>query len=562
MNLDGQTYESLTANFTWRIPPRYNIGVDVCDKWADGSGRLALIYEDAEGNPTRYTFDELKSLSDRFANALLASGAQRGDRIGIFLSQSIETAIAHLAAYKAGMVAVPLFALFGVDAIEHRLSDSGAVALITDNAGVQKTDEIRNALPTLRNIFNVDIESDSDSNKQQPAARSFWQALNTASPDFTPADTAADDPAIIIYTSGTTGKPKGALHAHRVLLGHLPGVELSQQGFPAHATLMWTPADWAWIGGLFDVLLPSWHHGIPVLARRFAKFDGHAAFDLMARHAVSHTFLPPTALKMMRGVEHPDRWTLALRSVASGGESLGEELIGWGRQALGVTINEFYGQTECNVVVSSCAALFEPSFGAIGRAVPGHDVAIIDANGNELPQGAIGDIAVAAPDPVMFLGYWNNEPATREKFRGKYLVTGDLGTRDADGFIRFVGRGDDVITSAGYRIGPASIEDSLLRHPAVSMAAVIGAPDPERTEIVMAFVVLNPGFIGDEALVREIQQHVKTRLAAHEYPREIRFVESLPLTATGKVIRKALRAELAHDAENPTGGNPPTPHRP
>ncbi|MFM0277816.1 acyl-CoA synthetase [Paraburkholderia sediminicola] len=562
MNLDGQTYESLTANFTWRIPPRYNIGVDVCDKWADGSGRLALIYEDAEGNPTRYTFDELKSLSDRFANALLASGAQRGDRIGIFLSQSIETAIAHLAAYKAGMVAVPLFALFGVDAIEHRLSDSGAVALITDNAGVQKTDEIRNALPTLRNIFNVDIESDSDSNKQQPAARSFWQALNTASAAFTPADTAADDPAIIIYTSGTTGKPKGALHAHRVLLGHLPGVELSQQGFPAHATLMWTPADWAWIGGLFDVLLPSWHHGIPVLARRFAKFDGHAAFDLMARHAVSHTFLPPTALKMMRGVEHPDRWTLALRSVASGGESLGEELIGWGRQALGVTINEFYGQTECNVVVSSCAALFEPSFGAIGRAVPGHHVAIIDANGNELPQGAIGDIAVAAPDPVMFLGYWRNEPATREKFRGKYLVTGDLGTRDADGFIRFVGRGDDVITSAGYRIGPASIEDSLLRHPAVSMAAVIGAPDPERTEIVMAFVVLNPGFIGDEALVREIQQHVKTRLAAHEYPREIRFVESLPLTATGKVIRKALRAELAHDAENPTGGNPPTPHRP
>jgi acetyl-CoA synthetase len=336
-----------------------------------------------------------------------------------------------------------------------------------------------------------------------------------------------------------------------VLLGHLPGVEMSQQGFPAHATLMWTPADWAWIGGLFDVLLPSWHHGVPVLARRFAKFDGQAAFDLMARHAVSHTFLPPTALKMMRGVERPERWNLALRSVASGGESLGEELIGWGRKALGVTINEFYGQTECNVVVSSCAALFEPCFGAIGRAVPGHHVAIVDLDGNELPPGAIGDIAVAAPDPVMFLGYWGNEAATREKFRGKFLVTGDLGTRDADGFIRFVGRGDDVITSAGYRIGPASIEDSLLRHPAVSMAAVIGAPDRERTEIVMAFVVLNPGFVGDAALVREIQQHVKTRLAAHEYPREIRFVDSLPLTATGKVIRKALREGLGQDAENP-----------
>ncbi|MFM0059600.1 acyl-CoA synthetase [Paraburkholderia phytofirmans] len=548
MNLDGQTYESLAANFVWDIPARYNIGVDVCDKWADGSGRLALIYEDAEGNATRYTFDQLKALSDRFANVLLAAGAQRGDRIGIFLSQSIETALAHLAAYKAGMVAVPLFALFGVDAIEHRLGDSGAVALVTDHAGVRKVDEIRAALPALRNVFSVDI--DQDNGDPQVPVRSFWQALNSASVNFTPADTGADDPAVIIYTSGTTGKPKGALHGHRVLLGHLPGVEMSQQGFPAHATLMWTPADWAWIGGLFDVLLPSWHHGVAVLARRFAKFDGEAAFDLMARHAVSHTFLPPTALKMMRGVEHPERWSLALRSVASGGESLGEELIGWGRTALGVTINEFYGQTECNVVVSSCAALFEPCFGAIGRAVPGHHVAIVDMDGNELPQGAIGDIAVAAPDPVMFLGYWGNEAATREKFRGKFLLTGDLGTRGADGFIRFVGRGDDVITSAGYRIGPASIEDSLLRHPAVSMAAVIGAPDPERTEIVMAFVVLKAGFVGDEALVREIQHHVKTRLAAHEYPREIRFVDSLPLTATGKVIRKALREGLGQDEDN------------
>ena len=549
MNLDGQTYETLAANFAWRIPPRYNIGVDVCDKWADGSGRLALINEDPEGNATRYTFDQLKALSDRFASALLAAGAQRGDRIGIFLSQSVETAIAHLAAYKAGMVAVPLFALFGIDAIEHRLGDSGAVALITDRGGVQKVDEIRAALPALRSVFSVDI--DQDNGDPQAPVRSFWQALNGAPASFTPADTGADDPAVIIYTSGTTGKPKGALHGHRVLLGHLPGVEMSQQGFPSDATLMWTPADWAWIGGLFDVLLPSWHHGVAVLARRFAKFDGEAAFDLMARHAVSHTFLPPTALKMMRGVERPERWSLALRSVASGGESLGEELVGWGRKALGVTINEFYGQTECNVVVSSCAALFEPCFGAIGRAVPGHHVAIVDMDGNELPQGAIGDIAVAAPDPVMFLGYWGNEAATREKFRGKFLVTGDLGTRDADGFIRFVGRGDDVITSAGYRIGPASIEDSLLRHPAVAMAAVIGAPDRERTEIVMAFVVLNPGFVGDEALVREIQQHVKTRLAAHEYPREIRFVDNLPLTATGKVIRKALREGLGQDADNP-----------
>jgi len=307
---------------------------------------------------------------------------------------------------------------------------------------------------------------------------------------------------------------------------------------------MWTPADWAWIGGLFDVLLPAWHHGVTVLARRFEKFDGPAAFDLMARHGVTHTFLPPTALKMMRSLVRPEQWRLSLRAVASGGESLGEELIAWGRSALGVTINEFYGQTECNVVVSSCSALFEPRPGAIGRSVPGHRVTIVDDEGTELPPDTPGNIAIAAPDPVMFLRYWNNEAATRDKFRGQFLLTGDLGLCDADGFIRFVGRNDDVITSAGYRIGPAPIEDCLLRHPAVSMAAVIGAPDAARTEIVMAFVVLNAGFVGDEALVRELQQHVRTRLAAHEYPREVRFVDALPMTPTGKVMRKELRAGL------------------
>jgi acetyl-CoA synthetase len=545
MDLEGQSWESVTRAFEWRIPTRYNIGVDACDKWADGSGRLALIFEDAEGRETRYTFDELKTLSDRYANVLRASRAQPGDRVAVFLPQAPETAIAHLAIYKAGMVAVPLFALFGVDAIEHRLGDSGTVALVTDSQGYGKLAAIRAALPALRDVWLADAEPDA----LPPGTRAFWADVNAASPDFTPVDTTADDPAIIIYTSGTTGKSKGALHAHRVLLGHLPGVEVSQQGFPRGARLMWTPADWAWIGGLFDVLLPSWHHGVPVLARRFAKFDGEAAFDLMARHGVTHTFLPPTALKMMRTVERPGRWPLALRSVASGGESLGAELIAWGESVLGVTINEFYGQTECNVVLSSCAALFKPVPGAIGRAVPGHEVAIVDEAGRVLPDGAIGNIAIAAPDPVMFLGYWHNETATREKFRGRWLLTGDQGTRDAEGYFRFVGRDDDVITSAGYRIGPGAIEDTLLKHPAVCMAAVVGAPDAARTEVVVAFVVLNAGFTGDEALVREIQQHVRTRLAAHEYPRQIHFVESLPLTATGKVMRRSLRGLL----EKPDG---------
>ncbi|WP_251864060.1 acyl-CoA synthetase [Achromobacter sp. Marseille-Q4962] len=531
----AQSYTTLVSGFRWEVPQRYNIGVDVCAKWADGSGRLALIYEKSDGSQARYSFDDIHEQSNRLARSLERNGVRRGDRVAVYLPQAPETAVTHIAVYKMGAVAVPLFTLFGVDAIQYRLQNSGAAALVTDAEGVRRLAQIRDSLPDLKVVYCVDGPVAGGQ------ALSFHDALAAESGDYTAVDTAADDPAVIIYTSGTTGKPKGALHAHRVLLGHLPGVEMSHEFFPEHARLMWTPADWAWIGGLLDVLLPSWHHGVPVLARRFEKFDGESAFDLMARHGVTHTFLPPTALKMMRASAPPAAGSLGLRSVASGGESLGAELIDWGRRVLGVTINEFYGQTECNMLVSSCSSLFEPRIGSIGRAVPGHRVDIVDDAGRLLPDGEEGNIGVLRPDPVMFLGYWNNPEATREKFAGEYLLTGDQGVRDADGFIRFVGRKDDVITSAGYRIGPAPIEDCLISHPAVRMAAVVGMPDAQRTEIVAAFVVLNDGYEGSDELARALQDHVRTRLAAHEYPRLIRFVTSLPTTATGKIIRKALR---------------------
>jgi acetyl-CoA synthetase len=530
------TFEATREAFAWSVPEHYNIGVDACDKWADGSGRLALISEKAPQEQTRHTFDQLKRLSDQFANALRARGVSQGDRVGIFLPQAPETAIAHLAIYKLGAIAVPLFTLFGTEALQFRLADSQARALVTHAEGRAKLAGIRDALPELQTLFDIDARQAED------GFLPFWPELERQSPDFTPVRTRADDPAVIIYTSGTTGKPKGALHAHRVLLGHLPGVEMSHNFFPDRAALMWTPADWAWIGGLLDVLLPSWHHGVPVLARRFAKFDAQEAFELMSRHGVTHTFLPPTALKMLRGMENPGaRWPLRLVSVASGGESLGLELIEWGRRDLGLTINEFYGQTECNMIVSSCAALFPPLIGSMGKAVPGHAVEIVDDAGRLVPDGAEGNIGVRAPDPVMFLNYWNNPVATREKFAGDFLITGDRGMRDEAGFIRFLGRNDDVITSAGYRIGPGPIEDCLLGHPAVKMAAVVGVPDPQRTEIVKAFIVLNDGYRGDQALVREIQEHVRRRAAAHEYPRQVSFVDTLPMTATGKIIRKQLR---------------------
>ncbi|MBP0599889.1 acyl-CoA synthetase [Herbaspirillum sp. LeCh32-8] len=534
-----QTYEAIASAFRWNIPEHYNIGVDVCDKWAVREpDRLALIHIERDGAVREYSFGRLRTLSNRMANLLRAHGAQRGERVGILLPQAPETAFSHIAAYKSGCIAIPLFALFGVEALQYRLHDSGAKVVVTNAEGAAKLAGIRDKLPELKTVFTID--------GAHPGTVDLHAALAGQSEAFTPVATRADDPAVIIYTSGTTGQPKGALHAHRVLLGHLPGVEMSHNLFPLEGDRIWTPADWAWIGGLLDVLLPALHHGVTVVAHRFEKFTGEAAFQLLQDHGVRNCFLPPTALKMMRTVPDPERrWKLNLRSVASGGESLGAELLDWGRKTFALTINEFYGQTECNMTVSSNAAVMPCLPGSIGRAAPGHRVEIVDDRGMPLPAGQQGNIAVHRPDPVMFLQYWNKPEATAAKFAGDWLLTGDTGIKDAQGYIRFVGRDDDVITSAGYRIGPGEIEDNLLQHAAVKMAAVVGAPDAHRTEIVVAIVVLNAGFTGDEAMKRELQQHVKTRLAAHEYPREVYFVEELPMTTTGKVIRRQLRDMVA-----------------
>jgi len=370
----------------------------------------------------------------------------------------------------------------------------------------------------------------------------FWETIDKGSPDFQPVDTKADDPALIIYTSGTTGPPKGALHARRTLLGHLPGVEFPHNFFPREDDLFWTPADWAWIGGLIDVLLPSWHHGIPVLAHRAKKFDPEEAFRLIADYGVRNAFMPPTALKLMRQVKAPrSRHRYRMHSIGSGGETLGEELLDWGRQVMDLTINEFYGQTECNLIVGCCADIMEIRPGSMGLAIPGHVVEVIDDLGNPVETGTVGEIAVKRPDPVMFLEYWQNPAATRNKFIGDWLLTGDLAKKDNDGYFWFNGRMDDVITSAGYRIGPAEIEDCLMKHPAVALVAVVGIPDEIRTEIVKAFVVPKADITPGTDVAEDIKTFVKSRLAAHEYPREVEFVRELPMTATGKIMRRELR---------------------
>jgi len=541
----AKSYDEVYRNFHWRIPEFHNLAVEVCDRHAARNGdNLALIHEDESGTVTRYSFGDLKRLSNKCANALAALGIARGDRVGVLLSQGPELGIAHLAVYKMGAIALPLFTLFGPEGLSLRLGNSGARAVITDTDNLEKLAAIRDDLPALEHILVIDGEAPT-------GTADFWALLDEARDAFTPVRTKADDPVLIMYTSGTTGPPKGALQAHRTLLGHMPGVEFPHNFFPKPGDLFWTPADWAWAGGLLDVLLPAWHHGVPVLGHRFRKFDPEKAFDLMARHGVRNSFLPPTALKMMRQVPDPrGRYDFKLRSVSSAGEPVGAELVAWAREGLGLTINEFYGQTEINLVLGNCADIMEIKPGSMGVPIPGHVVEIIDDAGNVLPRGETGNVAVRRPDPVMFLGYWNNPEATENKFVGDWGMTGDLGRRDEDGYFWFLGRDDDVISSGAYRIGPGEIEDCLIKHPAVALTAVIGVPDAERTEVIKAFIVLKPEATSGPALKRDIQDFVRTRLAAHEYPRLIEFTDSLPMTATGKIRRKELRErEAVHAPE-------------
>lgn len=536
MRLTGRSYEDVCANFAWAIPERFNIATAICDRHT-GESRTALISEGPEGAAIEMTFEHLQEQSCRLANALNANGIARGDRIGILLPQCPETLITHLAAYRIGAIALPLFTLFGPDAIEYRLNDSGAKAVVSNSEGIDKVLSISDKLiapPLLVSIAD-------------PVAASVhrWSSLlEKAASAHTTIDTAAEDPAIIVYTSGTTGNPKGVLYAHRTLLGHLPGVELPHDFFPKAGDRMWTPADWAWAGGLMDVLLPSLFHGIPVVAKRFKKFDAEEAFALIGRHQIRNAFMPPTSLKMMRQVSRPkERFAYSMRSIASGGERLGEEMLDWGRETFGFTMNEFYGQTEANLTVANCASIMRHKSGSMGRAIPGHMLEVIDDDGQPVKPGDAGTIAVKRPDPVFFLHYWNNPKATAEKFRGDWLLTGDVGHRDEEGYFWFHGRDDDVIISSGYRIGPTEIEDCLMQHDAVASVAVIGAPDPVRGEVVKAFIVPRAGTAADEALRADIQAYVKDRLSAHEYPRLIEFRESLPLTITGKIRRKDLRDE-------------------
>ena len=550
------SHAQLHASFRWHVPPEFNIAEACCGRWArETPHAVAIRFEHENGDAVNCSYAELQAQANRLSKALVRLGVGRGDRVAIVMPQRVETAVAQIAVHQLGAIAVPLSMLFGPDALEYRLNDSEALVAIVDESAADNLLASRAACPGLRTVLAVGGASgrgDVD----------WIAALAQASPEFTRRATKADDAAVLIYTSGTTGPPKGAVIPHRALIGNLTGFVCSQNWFPQDDAVFWSPADWAWTGGLMDALLPTLYFGRTIVAYQ-GRFSPEKAFELMQRHRVTHTFLFPTALKaMMKAVPEPrQRYALSLRAIMSAGEAVGDAVFSYCKQQLGITVNEMFGQTEMNYVVGNCSRVVLadgralpgwPALpGSMGRPYPGHRIAVIDLDGRECPRGTPGDVAVhrldvhGDPDPVFFLGYWKNEDATRRKFTGdpddSWCRTGDTAAMDEDGYLWYQGRSDDVFKAAGYRIGPSEIENCLVKHPAVANAAVVPKPDLERGAVVKAYVVLAAGFDADAQLIAQLQAHVKGKLAPYEYPKEIEFIESLPMTTTGKVQRRVLR---------------------
>ena len=551
-------YAAMHRGFGWQVPRRFNIAQACCTRWArkaDATQRVAIRAHGADG--ATLTFAQLHREANAMSNLLVQLGVQRGDRVAIVMPQRFETAIAYMAVFQLGAVAMPLSMLFGPEALEYRLQDSEAVVAICDDSSIANIVQVRPQCPSLRKVVGVGAAAHR--------ADLSWEAQRAKlAPSFTPVDTDADEGAVLIYTSGTTGPPKGAFIPHRALVGNLPGFVCSQNWFgfdprrPSKQSqaVFWSPADWAWTGGLMDALLPSLYFGRPIVAYN-GRFAPETAFTLMQEHGVTHTFLFPTALKaMMKACPRPrTQFRLQLQAIMSAGEAVGDAVFGYCRDELGVIVNEMFGQTEINYVVGNCSMNgstqdgvgWPARAGSMGRPYPGHRVAVIDDDGNECAPGVPGDVAVnrydvhGDPDPIFFLGYWKNDDATRRKFTGDWCRTGDLATRDGDGYLWYQGRADDVFKAAGYRIGPSEIENCLVKHPAVVNAAVVPKPDAERGALVKAYVVLAPNVAPGDSLVAELQSHVKGKLAPYEYPKEIEFIEALPMTTTGKVQRRVLR---------------------
>lgn len=527
-------YETARDRFTWDLPASYNPALDFLRKHDPEETALVFVPE-PDGAVQRYRFGELDASSDAVAGALGDLGLAVGERLGVLAPQRPETLVAHCAAWKLGAVTVPMTVLFGPDAIGHRLGDAEASAVVVDPSVRSAIAAVRDELSALEAVISL---ADEPAN-----AHAFADLRETGPSTYEAHDATPETDTAVMYTSGSTGPPKGVRHSHALWLGRAAAAQCYfEQGLGPDA-VCWTPASWAWGGALGGLVFAAWHHGATVVGSPMGSFDPERAFRLMATHDVTHAFIPPTALRMLMAVDAPaDRFDLDLAVLAAAGEPLTPEILRWANDELGVPVNEFYGQTELNLVAGTCGHWFPARPGSMGRPLPGYDVAILDPEtGQRMERGTLGEIAVRPADErVVFDEYWNRPEATAEKRRGEWYLTGDLAERDVDGYIWFHSRADDLIVTSGYRVGPGEIEEVILEHEDVEQAGVVGIPDETRGEIIKAFVEPT-GDPDREHLREEIQSLVRDRLAAYEYPREVAFLETLPRTATGKIRRADLR---------------------
>lgn len=562
---DAQTrpqdgYAGLHNCFRWDLPEYLNMAWLCLGRHAQNIPEQVAVREHRVAAPPLVcNYAQLQAAVQTLVLQLKAAGVLAGDRVAIALPQGLASAAAYMAVLQMGAVAVPLSQLFGPEALLFRLQNSQAKLVLLRADSLPLFQSLQVQCPSLHTLLPVDSQAllhtaQSECGLRGVSASDYYQSR-------------ADAPAILMYTSGTTGNPKGAVIPHQALLGNLTGFLCSQNWFgfdpenpeQASQAILWSPADWAWTGGLMNVLLPALYFGRELIAYA-GRFSPETAFTLLQDYAVSHTFLFPTALKaMMKAYPEPKKqFRIHLQACMSAGEAVGDAVCAYCQNALGVVLNEMFGQTEINYVVGNSAMNQQPSSvawpakpGSMGRAYPGHRVTLLDTQGQEVPAGEIGEIAVHRRDvhgdldPVFFLGYWGDTAATQAKYTGdpqdSWCRTGDLALQDAQGYFWYQGRVDDVFKSAGYRISPSEVENSLIKHPAVLNAAVVPKPDGQRGAVVKAYVVLSETFEASDALVQALQAHVKHHLASYEYPKEIEFVQALPMTASGKVQRRVLR---------------------
>ncbi len=573
-------YSAMHQQFRWRVPAQFNMAQACARRWADNPDTMKNIAVRAHSMAPRglkglkkqevLSYEQLAMQANQLSHLLKKQGVKRGDRVAIVLPQRLETAVAYIAVLQMGAVAMPLSMLFGIEALAYRFNDSGASVAIVDESSILSVRDARKSCPALRCVIGIgDAAEHCDLDY---ALHSLMQPT-----EFLIVKTRAGDPAVLIYTSGTTGPAKGALIPHRALLGNLSGFVASQNwfGFDGKTNLksdavFWSPADWAWTGGLMDALLPTLYFGREIIAYN-GRFSAEIAFEILQTHRVTHTFLFPTALKsMMKAYPEPKKiFKFKLQALMSAGEAVGDAVYEWCELQLGVIVNEMFGQTEINYVVGNCNKFWPSKPGSMGKGYPGHQVAVIDEFGRVCEAGKVGEVAVnhldihGHSDPVFFIGYWNNEASTLAKTTmsedgQRWCRTGDLAFADEEGYLWYQGRADDMFKAAGYRIGPGEVENCLVKHGAVLNAAVVPKPDAARGAIVKAYIVLAPEFIAiravlissndikglkkyDQELIQGIQRHVRGLLAPYEYPKEIEFIDALPMTTTGKVQRRVLR---------------------